>query len=86
MVTHVHALILDLDHPALEVLLVEQQDLHRGDARSYTREERSKDIISMLYNNYNNRTFLNGSFDDGTFLQLMSLDISLLLLLHNCNS
>lgn len=27
MVTHVHTLILDLDHPALEVLLVEQQDL-----------------------------------------------------------
>lgn len=29
MVTHVHTLILDLDHPALEVLLVEQQDLQR---------------------------------------------------------
>lgn len=30
-VTHVHTLILDLHHPALEVLLVEQHDLHRGD-------------------------------------------------------
>lgn len=29
-VTHVHTLILDLDHPALEVLLVEHHDLHRG--------------------------------------------------------
>lgn len=28
-VTHVHTLILDLDHPALEVLLVEQHDLCR---------------------------------------------------------
>lgn len=31
MVTHVHTLILDLDHPALEVLLVEQQDLRTRD-------------------------------------------------------
>lgn len=30
-VTHVHTLILDLDHSALEVLLVEQHDLDRGD-------------------------------------------------------
>ena len=30
-VTHVHTLILDLDHLALEVLLFKQHDLHRGD-------------------------------------------------------
>lgn len=36
-VTHVHTLILDLDHPALEVLLVEQHDLQRDDtSTSYT--------------------------------------------------
>lgn len=29
-VAHVHALILDLHHPALEVLLVEQHDLKGG--------------------------------------------------------
>lgn len=36
-VTHVHTLILDLDHPALEVLLVEQHDLRRENAGGYTR-------------------------------------------------
>lgn len=36
-VTHVHTLILDLDHPALEVLLVEQHDLGREDVGGYTR-------------------------------------------------
>lgn len=34
MVTHVHTLILDLHHPALEVLLVEQQDLCGRDSTS----------------------------------------------------
>lgn len=45
MVTHVHTLILDLDHPALEVLLVEQQDLRRRDSTS---EHGCTDQINVL--------------------------------------
>lgn len=35
--TNVHALILDLHHPALEVLLVEQEDLQEKKKQTMTR-------------------------------------------------
>lgn len=70
-VTHVHTLILDLHHPALEVLLVEQHDLHRGHIESrlflYTmfialvHVEGLKQILDL-------ESFLDGAWKKGNFL------------------